>query len=168
MGVLLGGRQIGRWPVGVAAVAVEPLTVDPGALVGQQELHEVGGVLRGAEPARRLLGQTSSADGVVDPPGVDRPGVDDVGPQTPVTQFVCGRQHKAVQGALGHAVGQVPQVWSLGQGKNRPAVRTELLGEGGDQQPRCTDVNRVVPVEGTAAVEAAGQDATAYTCPSKQ
>lgn len=122
-GVVLGVGLLREVALGLAAVAVEQLSVDPRALVGDKEPHQVGCVLRGTEPTGRLLSQAVGSNVVIHPTGVDSSRVDDV--RRLRSPSSCAAAKTSDPGApLVTPVERVPDRVVAGQGHSRTAVRT--------------------------------------------
>jgi len=135
--------------LGKAAVAHQQLAVDPAALGRAQEVHQVRGVLRGAESAQRRLADAARPDLIGHPASVYRSRVDDVGGDAQVGQLMGGGQRDAVQCALAGTVGQVADGVVAGQADDPSGTgaTAEAPGVLADQQPAGARVDGEVPVE---------------------
>ena len=92
-------------------------------------------------------GQNRGSSFVVHPAGVDRTGIDDVGSEPSVTEFVGGGEHHPVQRRLGRPVGQIADGVITGQRDHSTAVGRNWRANAASIRNEAPDVDRVMPVQ---------------------
>ena len=132
------------------AIGVDELTGDPAPFVRDKEGNDRCDIGRGSQSTKRMLRDQGGAKFVVDPPCVDRTGVDHVGRDPLGAEFAGGRDHNAIESALRGAVGKVSRGVVARECDNRTPGVGHLPRERRDQQEAgtCVDGNVGVKTRG--------------------